>query len=105
MCKEVVYGSFIWLMPIMGGLLLICYIWGRYYANKLDYARTIQILLDDSEEEGDEDYYDENATEIPDSSGSNSNTDERAAMIGSSANTNSMPTSHLLSSSDLNSNR
>ena len=50
------YGNFVWQMPIMGALLVICYIWGRYYSNKLDYSRTIQILLesDDSEEEYDD---------------------------------------------------
>lgn len=52
-CDKIVdYGGFFWSMPVMGGLLLICYVWGRYYANKLDYARTVQILLEDSDSEG-----------------------------------------------------
>ena len=49
-CK---YGIFIWMMPIMGGLLLICYIWGRYYANKLDYARTVQFFLEADDDDAD----------------------------------------------------
>ena len=35
------YGFFVLVMPVMGVMLLICYAWGRYYANKLEYARTI----------------------------------------------------------------
>lgn len=34
----------------MSSLLIICYIWGRYYANRLDYARTVQALLEDSDD-------------------------------------------------------
>ena len=41
-------------MPAMGLALLICYIWGRYYAAKLDYAYTVQNLLEDNEEESED---------------------------------------------------
>ena len=42
-CSE--YGNFVLVMPLMGCLLLVCYAWGRHYANKLDYARTVEKLL------------------------------------------------------------
>ena len=45
------YGYFILVLPIMGFLLLVCYVWGRYYANKLDYAQTVKNLLHDSDDE------------------------------------------------------
>jgi len=44
------YGQFFLIMPLMGILLLVCYCWGRYYANKLDYAQTINRLLEDTDE-------------------------------------------------------
>lgn len=48
------YGSFLFLMPIMGLLLCVNYAWGRYYAKKLEYARTVQQFLEDEgSEEGD----------------------------------------------------
>ena len=42
-------GYFVLVMPLMGLALLICYIWGRYYAAKLDYARTVRNFLDDTD--------------------------------------------------------
>lgn len=45
------YGSFVIMMPLMGVLLLVCYVWGRYYARKLEFARTIQKLLHESVDE------------------------------------------------------
>ena len=60
------------MMPIMGGLLLICYVWGRYYANKLDYARTIQNLLADSDNDSASDGdNDEDLTSHPEEETSN----------------------------------
>ena len=41
------YGYFLIFVPIMGFLLLVCYAWGRYYANKLAYARTVKEFLED----------------------------------------------------------
>ena len=31
-------GNFVYCVSILGLLLAICYCWGRYYSNKLDYA-------------------------------------------------------------------
>ena len=47
-CSEI--GSFIWIMPTMGAALLVCYIWGRHYANRLDYANMVKSLLEISDE-------------------------------------------------------
>lgn len=38
-CAE--QGLFILIIPIVSALIGVSYCWGRYYANKLDYARTI----------------------------------------------------------------
>jgi len=46
-CTE--FGTFIWIMPLMGLALLICYIWGRYYAARLDYANTVRSFLDETD--------------------------------------------------------
>lgn len=48
-------GNFVWCVSAVGVLLLVSYCWGRYYSNKLDYARTIQILLETADEKGSED--------------------------------------------------
>ena len=43
-CSEL--GDFVIFVPPLGILLLLSFIIGRYYANKLDYAQTISNLLD-----------------------------------------------------------
>ena len=48
------YGSFVILMPLMGGLHFICYAWGRFYAKKLEFARTVKNLLSDNSSGTDE---------------------------------------------------
>ena len=35
------FGSYLWMAPLMGFLLLIYYVWGRYYANQLQFAQTV----------------------------------------------------------------
>ena len=47
-CGE--YGNFVITMLICSGLLFVSYFWGRYYAAKLDYATTVQALLEDSDD-------------------------------------------------------
>uniref|UniRef100_A0A7S3I6Z1 Uncharacterized protein n=1 Tax=Favella ehrenbergii TaxID=182087 RepID=A0A7S3I6Z1_9SPIT len=42
-------GMFVLYIPVGGALLGVSYCWGRYYANKLDYARTINQLLETSD--------------------------------------------------------
>ena len=61
-CTE--YGSFIIVLPAMGFLLLICYAWGRYYANKLDYAQAVKNLLQDSEDIAERNQSEEIHTEV-----------------------------------------
>jgi len=56
-------------MPLMGLALFICYVWGRYYAAKLDYARTVRNFLSDtdtlrSEESESEDFFRNNRQSV-----------------------------------------
>jgi len=45
-------GIFFIIVPLMGAFLLICYCWGRHYASRLDYARTVARMLEESTDEG-----------------------------------------------------